>query len=300
MIAVLSPLWPFLSAPSLPSLSLSSPLSLHCYPSRLLSLPPCPPAKKISSSPSFRLSIPPSCLPALALSLSHHPFGLQPILDLPPPPSTPATKRPTAAAAEAASPLLPAAHSLSHWPLHPSAAVCLLNPGPLFATSPTGQKKYISAVSRCDTLGWKEITMGKKTTATRRAARRAGRAFLFTPGGSHLPPRLPSSSWNGDGESMFLGVVRTVDPAHTRLPSPFPSLLVPPFASGRHSLRMRESQKRSAKGGRGRRRERRGARQHNPRGMEWRRASSTNTNHSLFNVNKRGKQTHSPPLVLAG
>ena len=69
MIAVLSPLWPFLSAPSLPSLS--SPLSLHCYPSRLLSLPLCPPAKKISSSPSFRLSIPlPAFLPSLPLSSS--------------------------------------------------------------------------------------------------------------------------------------------------------------------------------------------------------------------------------------
>ena len=93
--------------------------------------------------------------------------------------------------------------------------------------------------------------MGKKTTATRRAGgQKGGQGFSLYPRGKSSP-----SSWNGDGESMFLGVARAVDPAHTRLPSPFPSPLVPPFASGRrYSLRMRESQKRSAKGGRGWRR----------------------------------------------
>ena len=95
--------------------------------------------------------------------------------------------------------------------------------------------------------------MGKKTTATRRVGGRAG-LFSLPQGEVISLVSVPPSSWNGDGESMFLGAVRTVDPAHTRLPSPLPSLLVPPFASGRHSLRMRESQKRSAKGGRGRRR----------------------------------------------
>ena len=66
---LLSPLAISLSSFSLFPLSLFF-LSLHCYPSRLLSLPLCPPAKKISSSPSFRLSIPLSSafLPALPLS----------------------------------------------------------------------------------------------------------------------------------------------------------------------------------------------------------------------------------------
>ena len=97
--------------------------------------------------------------------------------------------------------------------------------------------------------------MGKKTTDRHTAGgQKGGQGFSLYPRGKSSP-----SSWNGDGESMFLGVARTVDPAHTRLPSPFPSPLVPPFASGRrYSLRMRESQKRSAKGGRRRRRERGG------------------------------------------
>ena len=63
--------------------------------------------------------------------------------------------------------------------------------------------------------------MGKKTTATRRAGgQKGGQGFSLYPRGKSSP-----SSWNGDGESMFLGVARAVDPAHTRLPSPFPSPL---------------------------------------------------------------------------
>ena len=149
-----------------------------------------------------------------------------------------------------------------------SLVVCLLPQpeSPLrIATPPTEQKKYtISAVSRCDTLGWKEITMGKKTTAARRAG-----LFSLPQGEVIFPiPLSPLSLL-----SLSLRGMASVKACSSAPPLggwlTLPTLArLSLSAGGRHSLgkrgeRRRKGRKEVPKGGRGLRE----TRQHMPRGM---------------------------------